>query len=290
MTFDKKLKVWKKRSGGKLTIGRMYASSPHQGDRYYLRLLLATLPSWTSFEDTRSVNGVLYNTYKDACARRGLLDDDFEWDAALLEAAYTASGCQQRQMFIFIIINCAPKDPVALWNKHWESLTDDTPLYFERKLGMRTWTNHQRINLGLEFLLKEYIAINSSGDDFPLPRPTTAFLADHESPDNRLLYDETHYDVQRLDDVLHRKQEMNECQTAAFQALDEALTFADTLPRTELQNHQMLFFLDGPGGTGKMFLQNILLAHVRKQGKIALTVASTGIAATLLEGGWTAHS
>ena len=78
MTFDKKLKVWKKRSGGKLTIGRMYASSPHQRDRYYLRLLLATLPSWTSFEDTRSVNGVLYNTYKDACARRGLLDDDFE--------------------------------------------------------------------------------------------------------------------------------------------------------------------------------------------------------------------
>ena len=95
---------------------------------------------------------------------------------------------------------------------------------------MRTWTDHQRINLDLEFLLKEYIAINSSGDDFPLPHPTTTFLADHESLDNCLLYDETHYDVQRLDDVLHRKQEMNEYQTAAFQALNKALTFADTLP------------------------------------------------------------
>ena len=114
MNFDKKLKVWKKRSGRKPTIGCMYASSPHQEDRYYLHLLLATLPSWTSFEDTRSVNGILYNTYKDACARRGLLDDDFEWDATLLEAAYTASGCQQRQMFIFIIINCVLKDSVTL--------------------------------------------------------------------------------------------------------------------------------------------------------------------------------
>ena len=52
----------------------------------------------------------------------------------------------------------------------------------------------------------------------------------------------------------------------------------------------MLFFLDGPRGTGKIFLQNILLAHIRKQGKITLAVASTGIAATLLEGGWTTHS
>ena len=82
----------------------------------------------------------------------------------------------------------------------------------------------------VHLLLKEYIAINSLGDDFPLPRPTTAFLADHESLDNHFLYDEIHYDIQRLDDVLRRKQEMNEYQTAAFQALDEALTFADTLP------------------------------------------------------------
>src|SRR5947207_13131024 len=58
MIFDKKLKVWKKRSGGKLTIGHIYASSPYQGDRYYLHLLLAMLPSWTSFEYTRFVTNI----------------------------------------------------------------------------------------------------------------------------------------------------------------------------------------------------------------------------------------
>ena len=41
---------------------------------------------------------------------------------------------------------------------------------------------------------------------------------------------------------------------------------------------------------GKTFLSEILLAYVRKKGHIALAVASSGIAATLLTGGRTAHS
>ena len=48
--------------------------------------------------------------------------------------------------------------------------------------------------------------------------------------------------------------------------------------------------MNAPGGTGKTFVINLLLAHVRKEKKIALAVASSGIAATLLHGGITAHS
>lgn len=51
-----------------------------------------------------------------------------------------------------------------------------------------------------------------------------------------------------------------------------------------------LVFLDAPGGAGKTFLINLLLANVRQHKQIALVVASSGIAATLLEGGHTAHS
>ena len=46
-----------------------------------------------------------------------------------------------------------------------------------------------------------------------------------------------------------------------------------------------LFFLDAPGGTGKTFLLNLLLARVRQEKEIAVAVASSGIAATLLTGG-----
>ncbi|KAE9542286.1 hypothetical protein AGLY_003413 [Aphis glycines] len=49
------------------------------------------------------------------------------------------------------------------------------------------------------------------------------------------------------------------------------------------------FFLDAPGGTGKTFLINLLLAQIRSSGKVALAVASSGIAANLLSGGRTAH-
>jgi len=51
-----------------------------------------------------------------------------------------------------------------------------------------------------------------------------------------------------------------------------------------------LYFVDGPGGTGKTFLFNAILAKIRSEGKIAIAVASSGIAANLLAGGKTAHS
>ena len=49
-------------------------------------------------------------------------------------------------------------------------------------------------------------------------------------------------------------------------------------------------FLDAPGGTGKIFLLNLLLAKIRMRRSIAIAVAFSGIAATLLDGGRTAHS
>ena len=51
-----------------------------------------------------------------------------------------------------------------------------------------------------------------------------------------------------------------------------------------------IVFLDAPGGTGKTFVINLLLAKLRQNGNIAVGVASSGIAATLLTGGRTAHS
>ncbi|OWZ17842.1 Helitron helicase [Phytophthora megakarya] len=51
-----------------------------------------------------------------------------------------------------------------------------------------------------------------------------------------------------------------------------------------------LVFIDGPGGTGKSTLLRNILAKVRLEGKIAITVASSGIAPLLLIKGRMAHS
>ena len=51
-----------------------------------------------------------------------------------------------------------------------------------------------------------------------------------------------------------------------------------------------MFFVDGPGGTGKTFLYKALLARVRSKGKIAIATATSGVAASIMPEGRTAHS
>ncbi|MCO5591078.1 hypothetical protein L7F22_045055 [Adiantum nelumboides] len=55
-------------------------------------------------------------------------------------------------------------------------------------------------------------------------------------------------------------------------------------------NIETVFFLDGPGGTGKTYLYNALLSKIRGESSVALACASSGIAAQLLSNGRIAHS
>ena len=63
----------------------------------------------------------------------------------------------------------------------------------------------------------------------------------------------------------------------------------------EIMDHVMnqenqIFFVDGPGGTGKTYMYKALLAKVRSMGQIAIATATSGIAASIMPGGRTAHS
>jgi hypothetical protein len=51
-----------------------------------------------------------------------------------------------------------------------------------------------------------------------------------------------------------------------------------------------VFFVDEPGGTGKTFLYRCLIATVHSEGLIVVATATSGIAASILPGGPTAHS
>nr|GME04508.1 ATP-dependent DNA helicase pif1-like [Ipomoea batatas] len=73
---------------------------------------------------------------------------------------------------------------------------------------------------------------------------------------------------------------LNQSQRAAF----------DTIIAWVYSSSGGVFFVDGPGGTGKTFLYRCLLAKVRSNHDIALATATTGVAASLLPGGRTAHS
>ena len=59
---------------------------------------------------------------------------------------------------------------------------------------------------------------------------------------------------------------------------------------TIANGQQKIFFLDAPGGCGKTFLIEIILAAVRRLGKIIIATTTSGLAATQLSGGKTFHS
>ncbi len=55
-------------------------------------------------------------------------------------------------------------------------------------------------------------------------------------------------------------------------------------------NESKLIMINGPGGCGKTFLYNTILSDLRAQNKTAIAVASSGIAANLLDSGTTGNN
>lgn len=105
-------KRWVRRKKGKKN-GRIYYVHPSTGELYYLRMLLMLVKGAKSYADVRTYNGVIYETFKDACAARGLLGDDNEWYSAFDEALQWGMGNQLCQLFVTMIIFCGVLDENA---------------------------------------------------------------------------------------------------------------------------------------------------------------------------------
>uniref|UniRef100_A0AAF5DM37 ATP-dependent DNA helicase n=1 Tax=Strongyloides stercoralis TaxID=6248 RepID=A0AAF5DM37_STRER len=70
----------------------------------------------------------------------------------------------------------------------------------------------------------------------------------------------------------------------------DQLNILDKLLNSILKNNEeKIFFIDGPGGTGKTFLYNCLIHYLMGNNKNVITVAWTGIASILLPNGTTSH-
>jgi hypothetical protein len=67
-------------------------------------MLLNVAKGATSYEDLRTIGGILHPTFKDASQALGLLGDDNEWREALREASFWGSAAQMRQLLVTIIL------------------------------------------------------------------------------------------------------------------------------------------------------------------------------------------
>ena len=103
--YDAQSRTWRQRAAhNRGALGRVYFVSPRAGEKYYLRVLLHKIPGCTSWEDMRTVGGVLHDSFQEACVAYELLQDDGEWYRCLEEAdSFMIRGKDLRVLFAIIL-------------------------------------------------------------------------------------------------------------------------------------------------------------------------------------------
>ena len=277
----------KRKQHGDKIISRLYTCSPRDRERFCLRILLTQIPGAISFESLRTINGHLFEKFEDAVRALGLLDEEnHEFDKCLKEAALYGMPSQLRQLFASILLFCDPTElnPQKLFNDNYESLIEDyCRAIGEIPTGLTTEQDKLFTAKALIDIEKYLIHFGKNLVDFNLNKPdyTLEGLTDDEINQQNQLFNDEIYLNNELDEILAKESSLNPEQKHIYERIIQAL-------KNEID--QKLFFVDGPGGCGKTFLFNLILAIVRRDFGIALAVASSGIAALLLVGGTTAHS
>ncbi|XP_076069725.1 uncharacterized protein LOC143041602 [Oratosquilla oratoria] len=102
--------TWTRRQRHRQIVTRMYSASPRNAEKFHLRMLLLHVPGATSFDDLKTVGGEQLPTFKDACIRLQLLEDDNELEMALSEAAIYQMPRQLLNMFAIICLFNTPQN------------------------------------------------------------------------------------------------------------------------------------------------------------------------------------
>lgn len=266
-------------------VGRVQTAAVQQGERYYLRLLLSRVRGAMSFEHLRTVDGVIFPTFQAACCELGLLQDDLEWHRCLEDAAVESMPIQLRAMFAMILHTSDVGCPKVLWDDHAGQLCEDILIRERgRRRDPQLELSDEMKDEGLRALATILRSMGTTLRAKNMPEPLRLYseVVGSSGDGGQHMVEQLAYDKValqgRLDSLLPV---LNAEQRDFFNTIAASL---------DGQSADRLFFLDSPGGCGKTFLLNLIMAYVRQKGEIAVAVASSGIAALLMDGGCTAHS
>ena len=157
-------------------------------------MLLNIIKGPKSYEDIRTVAGILHPTFQSACNAHGLLGNDEEWITALEEATLHATSYQIRNLLTVLILFCEISNPKNLFDMFWKSCADDILNKLTRTLGVSNTTiseNYLKNKVLIE-LEKIFNKNCSSLANFNLPQPNNFLDGDMN---NRLLFEELNYDI-----------------------------------------------------------------------------------------------
>ncbi|KAM3206771.1 hypothetical protein ACQJBY_062123 [Aegilops geniculata] len=268
-TWQRRGKFWQERKRAALSqVGRIISAHSAEGERYYLRVLLNHVAGATSYEGLRTIDGQVMPTFREAAEKRGLIEADNTLDDCMTEAELFQVSSSLRRLFTTILVFCMPNDVRSLWNNHLEAMSKDYNINCNCK-----HTVEQMVLKNIRDILH---SMGKHIESFPLPKIDKHHDTTNDVP--REIIEETSIKVDPEDASLHKN--LNNEQRKAY---DKILAIVDC-------QRGGIFFVDGPGGTGKTFLYRALLATIRGQGKIAVATATSGVAASIMPGGRTAHS
>ena len=251
--YDNKIKKWKPRQKG-YAIGRMYFASPSSGERFYLQLLLTVVVGATSFAHLRTVNGIQFNTNKEACFALGLLEDDQEWNLCLQEAGQMQTGYALQMLFATILFHCNPSSPGVLWVTYRHHICDDLLVKLNGIFPNHNFSQDEVYDYGLHLINHILSNWGKSLAEIPGMPP---IVGDWGAVDegNRLLHEQLDYNREELDArVTENVAKFNNPQRAVYDAVMDSVN----------NNISRLFFLHSAGGCGKTFVCNTIASAVRE--------------------------
>ncbi|GFU14659.1 uncharacterized protein TNCV_2942851 [Trichonephila clavipes] len=97
---------------------RIYTVHVSNFECYCLRMLLNVINDPTNFLDLKTVDGQEFETFRQACEKLRLLEDDNHWDATMEWAVLCRSPSQKRELFAILICTCGLSNPLQLWDKY----------------------------------------------------------------------------------------------------------------------------------------------------------------------------
>lgn len=158
--WDGKEGAWVRRRYASKTIGRLCSVDVRFSERFHLRLLLLNVKGPQSYDDLKKVGDRSCRTYAEACVVRGLARDDAEWDSCLGDAIVWKMPRQLRKLFVMILALNNPKDPLKLWQKYRDALSED----FVRR---HNYTQEQAYRMALAEIALELLEYGKMLKDYP---------------------------------------------------------------------------------------------------------------------------
>ncbi|XP_062217838.1 uncharacterized protein LOC133918105 [Phragmites australis] len=261
-------------------VGRIYNVHPGTGELFYLRMLLMVVAGATNFANLRTYNGIVYDTFREACQARGLVGDDSEWYMLFDEAIIWASPHQLRYLFLIVLVFCDVLNARMLFEKYWKHIANDITYQIHLCLRNPRYCVPD-CHLQTQLLSDLTILFSKAGANLSSYNIPSAPIPESFAYGNRLISEELAYDKPLLEaQSIALASTLNQEQRLVY---DKVIAYV-------ISKEPVVFFISGHGGTGKTYLWNAIIVKLRAEGEIVLAVASSGVASLLLPSGRTTHS